>query len=320
MDRIPKLILVDGLPGTGKSTLSQEISLQLRANGIEAALYFESQLDNPLRPLGYLSCSTGMDLIELSLKHWSKLFRKLEDSDSITLIDGGLFQNSIRFFFHNELPYDAIVHYATRIERYLNDLDGVAFYLTHHDVAALWKSTVTNRGEGFANSVCNYIENTKLSRIYNSEETDKAVSFFSHYQALCNKIFKELNVCKCQIDISSNNWLECNQTACDHLGIQYQKHLTAHFFSVGDIIGKYVDTDTGYSCEIKVCEGQLCVTNILMPFELESVLIKTVDCGEDMLNLRGSPVYIKFEPNGGFMEIISHDNWGGLNGKILKIT
>jgi thymidylate kinase len=36
-----KIILVDGLPGTGKSSFSQEISFQLRARGREALWYYE---------------------------------------------------------------------------------------------------------------------------------------------------------------------------------------------------------------------------------------------------------------------------------------
>jgi hypothetical protein len=85
--------------------------------------------NNPLRPLSYLSKSTDTELIEISLGNWDKLCKKLLNSKSISIINGGLFQNTIRFFFHNEISLDAIYHYVNIIEKYINEMDGIVFLL-----------------------------------------------------------------------------------------------------------------------------------------------------------------------------------------------
>ena len=43
-----KLILVDGIPGSGKSTLSQFISKQIERNKIKVKWYFEHDMFHPI--------------------------------------------------------------------------------------------------------------------------------------------------------------------------------------------------------------------------------------------------------------------------------
>ncbi|MHA1908363.1 MAG: hypothetical protein ACW98Y_13775, partial [Candidatus Thorarchaeota archaeon] len=75
-----KLILIDGIPGSGKSTTANFIHRQLQRNSIESRWFHELENSNPLFNSEYVQTRTITDAeeyIEKTLERWSKLVKEL---------------------------------------------------------------------------------------------------------------------------------------------------------------------------------------------------------------------------------------------------
>ena len=95
--RDTKLILVEGIPGTGKSTLAQFIHRRLQDNYRPSYWCHEESEASPVRlyysPKRYTSVS---DYIADAESHWRDYARELQQQHQIAVLDAALLQNHLR--------------------------------------------------------------------------------------------------------------------------------------------------------------------------------------------------------------------------------
>ena len=96
---LPRIIFVDGLPGSGKSTTAQRLSLHLRRQGYRARWVFEHEEPHPVfsdervRALREQSPEADYTLFETASAGYRELARiAREPNADIMLIDGSLFK------------------------------------------------------------------------------------------------------------------------------------------------------------------------------------------------------------------------------------
>jgi hypothetical protein len=99
-----KLILVDGLPGSGKSTTAQWLELQLRRNGFAAHWIHEANVPHPLWfggidgsrfTLPDFERTTPGALIQSGLDKWRRFTDTVRASDTIYVVESYPFLNAM---------------------------------------------------------------------------------------------------------------------------------------------------------------------------------------------------------------------------------
>src|SRR5262245_47045296 len=103
-----RLIFVDGLPGSGKSTTAKSLAAELEQRGIPWRLFRERESDHPLNVGGNLHPSgsaTGNRLFaaytvdsfqEESLARWQAFVAEAARAEAVNVLDSYPFQNSVR--------------------------------------------------------------------------------------------------------------------------------------------------------------------------------------------------------------------------------
>src|SRR5215467_3355239 len=153
-----KLIFVDGLPGSGKSTITEHVAGELERRGIPCRLLRERETDHPLNVGGDLHPSvstTGARLfetytvaafVEESLARWNALVAQAMGSGQVTILDGYPFQNSVRVLWQMDADPVTLTAYESCVEEKTTGLGPLLIYLDPGDAERTFRQIADQRG------------------------------------------------------------------------------------------------------------------------------------------------------------------------------
>ena len=95
---MPRSIHIEGIPGSGKSTASERLCELLQSKGIDAAWWLEESADHPIMPKELRAQSAERNFPDICLDAWGTF---VASSTKVAVLDGYLFQNTVRFLFAN---------------------------------------------------------------------------------------------------------------------------------------------------------------------------------------------------------------------------
>lgn len=156
------LILLDGLPGSGKTTATAYVAHCLAEAGVAARAYYESDDGHPLNvggPLHPAGETTGEALfrqytvesyIAESLSRWRALVAETARSGVVPVLDSYPYQNAARILLQMDAEPGRIAAYVAEVEAVAAPLSPAMLYLESADPLAAWEWAVQVRGAEWA--------------------------------------------------------------------------------------------------------------------------------------------------------------------------
>lgn len=126
-----RLILIDGLPGTGKSVTAQHLALRYRGAGHAVRWFHERDLAHPVfsfRHLAELRHQDGRPLAERLIAGWQRL--DVAKPEEIVILDGTLLNLGLGMLLAMRTPFDRICE----------TMDAIAAAIRAHDSALVYLS------------------------------------------------------------------------------------------------------------------------------------------------------------------------------------
>jgi molybdopterin-guanine dinucleotide biosynthesis protein len=203
-----RLVLVEGLPGSGKTSAAKHLARSLRARGIRAALIRELEPDHPVIPRSVMKQAARDDYAEVCLSRW-RAFATDRGSGSaeVAIIEGCAFQSTLRFLYANRVPAGEIHSFWESCEKIIAPLDPRLVYLYQPDPAGFMKSrTLSRRGPEWTDKVAAYAQATPRSREHDWQGRDGMVAFWKDYRVLCDELYRRSTTSKLAIDNGDQFW------------------------------------------------------------------------------------------------------------------
>lgn len=124
-----KLVLVEGNPGSGKSSTSQFIYDQLRQNGITSRWHHEEELPHPVAPNKNIDDFGSLEeYFKFALDRWRLFSLATSESDEISIIESRFFQDVISPLLMRDVSRSQIMEYVHRIADICSDLNPTLIY------------------------------------------------------------------------------------------------------------------------------------------------------------------------------------------------
>ena len=183
-----QLILVDGMPGTGKSTLSQLIHRKLRAAGRRTVWCHEESSAHPVRLFYEPNCH----------RSWADYFR---DVESCWQHYAGELSRGNRI-----AVLELIVELVLRIEKVIAVLDPVFVYLQPKDVAANFRDVIESRGTRLLQLWIDAHDQYPYSRAAAIDGYSAFIAFWKDFDALCRTVFDRLKIKKLRKQVYQAEW------------------------------------------------------------------------------------------------------------------
>lgn len=147
-----KLIIIDGMPGSGKTTCATMLSDQLSAWNVSNRCILELEDNHPLFIQGYKFSSFEDDTqADLFIEGLQALFRAfvqdtLASTQDITIIESVLFQDAINCAYHMGMNHDKLLNFSLALQEILSPLEPLLIYFYQVNVEGQWRFICSVRG------------------------------------------------------------------------------------------------------------------------------------------------------------------------------
>jgi thymidylate kinase len=208
-----KLILVDGMPGSGKSTTGKLISEKLNELKIPNRFFHELDDKHPLRI--YDRQFTSFTITEEAEWFAAKVKQLFSDfvkgrieNNEVTIMESYVFQNTIGFAFNMQMDQKRILDLANTIQIILSQLQPVLIYYYQVNVEQNWRWICEIRGPEFTQNRCG---------LYCDEDFIEAGKFWTRNQEFVFDIVQNWKIPKLIIKNKDYQWEEYRDRIYDFL-------------------------------------------------------------------------------------------------------
>ncbi len=221
-----KLVIFEGIMGSGKSTSTRWLAQRLAAQGIEARIQVERQYPHPLRAtdfaadwfkpwLGHAGRGTGEPPVAL----WRKFVEEAQGSEAVHVVDGQLFHGDLTNMFLMNMPPEAIAQNVQALARIIRPMRPLLVDFYQSDVDRAIRLTAAERGDELG---VRYQVDWKLDYAYavdrGLEGLDGLSSLYVDYRRLTDRLFEELTIDKIALENSGRDWATYHARIEDALG------------------------------------------------------------------------------------------------------
>jgi hypothetical protein len=222
--RDTQLIMVEGLPGLGKTTTASWLAVRLSDEHLPVCLYLESQPEHPinvggdLHPAGDVTGETYFQryrpasFIQESLQRWQAFVDDAMQTDAISVLDSYPFQNSIRILLQMDAALDDMREYAAQVEALVMPLRPTLIYLSHRDVAHSvqhFSEIGAQRGEAWMDYVARLIAHCPYGEARHLDGASGVLTFIRDYKQLTDALLRESRLPRIVLVDCSGVWDAC---------------------------------------------------------------------------------------------------------------
>lgn len=209
-----RLVIFEGIMGSGKSTSTRWLGQRLAERGVAASPMTERQFPHPLRATDaardwfkpWLDM-TPEDLAARRLVLWEQFTQQALPSPAVHVVDGQLFHGDVTNMFLMNMPADAIARNLQALAGIIRPLNPLVVYYRQSDVDRAIRRTAAERGEELG---VRYQVEWKLQYAYATDRGLQGLeglsSLYVDYRALTDMLFEQLPLDKISIENSAQDW------------------------------------------------------------------------------------------------------------------
>ncbi|MBN2857214.1 MAG: hypothetical protein JXN63_02325 [Candidatus Delongbacteria bacterium] len=206
-----KLILVDGITGSGKSTTTHLLYRHMLRNGVKVKWIYEVESDHPLFELIKTKDETDIEHSERAFKEipekWVKFVEKIKDDEYVYIVESYLFQDVLMFpHFMNDIDRDRMKQYSHSILKIAEELNPVLIHYYQNDVAKALRGNWRNRGREWTDEFIKSDEKTLYCKNRKIKGRKASIQLWSDFTKFTLELFDEYKFRKIQFENSDHDY------------------------------------------------------------------------------------------------------------------
>jgi thymidylate kinase len=215
-----KLILIEGLPGSGKSTTAERLAAELREHGKSCRWFHEWAEDHPVF-IGYEKDIS--EIISSSrlrekpfVKQWEVFAKEAQSGITVNIIESRFWQTGVMLMYSAGYSEDEVVEINQLIITVIAALKPALIYFTHDDIekALTWTMQVKNEewektGRGKAaweRFFTGILEQQKWATDRGLKGREMWFRFFEEWDLVAERLYDRLTFPKIKIRNPHSDW------------------------------------------------------------------------------------------------------------------
>ncbi|MCQ6559856.1 hypothetical protein [Paenibacillus mendelii] len=299
-----KLICIEGIPGSGKSSTAQFISRMFGQLSFPHKWWYEEELGHPVyvftdaasaqQTVNDLSGGNYRDVIVRALRRWEQFAEHVAASEEIIIIDGCLLGYLTWSLFPYNVPEDEIMDYVKEVEVIIRGLNPCLIYFYQDDLRAALSSIIQRRGSDAEKHMLDRVSQSKYGKTHGLSGFDGMVTYWEDYRAIMESLYDSLHIHKLRIENHRGDWMDYYRRIMEFLGIEAEEALPHSDPSLQRFAGSYRFTDaSGFVqiCTVQWDSGQLIVDGLPQVWTHTALLPKP---NQDVFDVASLPFQVRF--------------------------
>lgn len=199
-----RLILIEGVPGSGKTTTAKVICRLLESKGIEAYWHLEEAAEHPIHPNSLTRECDAPEFADKCLKRWRSFAEQAQKNETLHIMEGSAYQSTVRFMMENDKG--GIEDYFSEFVEVVKPLSPALIYLRPNDVVQNSRYISRVRGEEWATKVSIYETSTPFSTRHKLLGLEGMHVFWKEYAKLCDSLLPLWTLPKHTIKFEPGDW------------------------------------------------------------------------------------------------------------------
>ena len=204
-----RLILLEGIPGSGKTTIAEWIAQRLRRQGIDAELSIELRADHPVIDRALMKTSRVPGYGDRCVDRWRDFASRALNSPSpaVHILEGCLFQSTVRFLLEHDHPEYEPDRYFSATQDALEQLQPRIVYLRQADARTFMREQHGERkGDDVIAKIAGYTETTAIAKRHDWKGISGMIEVYLHYRGVCDRLIESSRYDVIHIDTSGDDW------------------------------------------------------------------------------------------------------------------
>jgi hypothetical protein len=208
-----RLIIVEGIMGSGKSETTRWIAAQLEAKGRTAQAITERTDPHPVRGTDGLDHwfqpwldITVTELAERCLQKWRTFVATAQVAETVQVLDGQMFHGDLTHLFLMEADLAAMNRFCNSVANIARPLAPLLVYFHQADVERTIRAVCAERGDEWVKYQVDWKLAFPYSRRRGLEGLEGLIKLYKDYRTLTDELYQGLVMDKIAIDNSAGTW------------------------------------------------------------------------------------------------------------------
>ncbi|MBZ0256251.1 hypothetical protein K8I31_09325 [bacterium] len=288
------MIFFDGVSGSGKSTTSQLVYLDLLRKGLNAKWHYEHAVPHPILESREVEFALQNQLppeavVEQVCKRVVEFVKQHHESGELHLFESCIYQLFAGCLFRMNQDREAISNAVHDFETRLGGANAQLVYFVQPDVGAALRMIADKRGEGFDQYLLDQFSQTPYVQARGVNTFDELIQAYVEFRELTDDLYEASLLRKTKIVTSANDWDGVMRDVSAFLGYGDYQGPAAPARPLDEYAGRYQEATKRHAWKLKVDGAAL-------RFD-DAHQMRAFPYFEDVFLLEAAPIELRFTPD-----------------------
>jgi hypothetical protein len=215
----PRLVLVEGFPGNGKSATAQWLARQLGRSGRTARWVYEGEQPHPVLGEGRAAGPASWQARFADwLGRWADFAAEARASDAVTILESAWLQVPVARMLRQDLGAGLITAFVQKTVETIRELGPVLVYLGQPAPEEAMQTLFVRRGMTWATWHVSFFDPSPYARARRLSGFDGLVRYWREHSDLCDAVVRSAGLPTLALDPREGSWEERRRAIAAFVG------------------------------------------------------------------------------------------------------